>query len=74
MEERNSELLKILDTQSKVMVGSLMRRIEILDQENSLTPTLLKALLKERIYEGFRSIKTIISIGRVVFVQRKEKR
>jgi len=71
--EDNRELIAILESQSKVMVGTLMRRIEILDQEKSLTPTLLKAILKEQIYEGFRTIKTIITVGKVVFTS-KEKR
>lgn len=73
MEEKNKELFDILDNQSKVMVGILMRRIEILEQENSLTPSLTKAILKEQIYECFRNIKTIITIGKTVFITSKEK-
>jgi hypothetical protein len=71
--DNNKELFEILDTQSKVMVGVLMRRIEILEQENSLSPSLLKQLIKDTTYEHFRAIKTMLTIGKVIFVSKKQE-
>jgi hypothetical protein len=60
------EIFEILDNQSKVLVGVLLKRIELLEKENALTPNLYKALVKEHCYEWIRNIKTLIN-GSVQF-------
>ena len=69
----NKKLFNVLDSQSKVMVGVLMRKIEILEQEHSLNPSLLKAILKENIYECFRNIKCLLTVGEIVFTSKEKK-
>ncbi len=74
----NKELFEIIntviDTESKALVGILMKRIEVLDKEKSLSPILYKSLVKENIYEFSRRLKTLlnlhIKIGRVEFKSR----
>lgn len=72
MDETNKDLFELLDTNAKTLVGTLLKRLEILEKENVLTPTLIRALIKEHIYESNRTIKTIIKIGRVVFKSQSE--
>ena len=60
------EIFEILDSQSKVLVGVLLKRIELLEKENVLTPNLYKSLVKEHCYEWIRNIKTLIN-GSVEF-------
>ena len=71
------ELIEIIDYQSKVLVGTLLKRIEVLDQEKALTVTLYKALVKEHIYEQFRAMKKLIElrfkIGKTIFITKKTK-
>jgi len=62
----NREIFEILDTQSKVLVGILLKRIELLEKENVLTSNLYKALTKEHIYEWIRTVKALIN-GSVQF-------
>jgi hypothetical protein len=61
-----NEIFNILDSQSRVLVGVLLKRIELLDKENALTPNIYRALVKEHCYEAFRTIKTLIN-GKVEF-------
>ena len=63
-----TKLFELLDTNAKTLVGTLLKRLEILEKENVLTPSLMRALIKEHIYESNRTLKTIINIGKVVFI------
>lgn len=65
--QENKELFEILNAQAQTLVGVLLKRIEVLEQENAFTPSLYKKLVKETVYESFRTIKTIINIGRLEF-------
>lgn len=71
--DENKKLFEVLDSQSKVMVGVLMRKIEILDEENALQPSLIKQLIKEQVYECFRNIKCLLTVGEVVFTSKEKK-
>jgi len=71
--ENNNELFELLDSQAKSLVGILLKRIEILEKENSLTPSLYKSLVKEHVYEWIRGLKTLISIGKVEFRTRPKE-
>jgi len=65
-----NKLFELLDTNAKTLVGTLLKRLEILEKENVLTPSLIRALIKEHIYESNRTLKIIINIGKVVFTTR----
>ncbi len=75
--ENYKELIELIDYQAKVLVGTLLKRIEVLDQENALTVALYKALIKEHVYEQFRAMKKLIElrfkIGKTVFITKKSK-
>ena len=76
--ENYKELIEIIDYQAKVLVWTLLKRIEVLDKEKVLTVSLYKALVKEHIYEQFRSLKKLIElkikIGKIVFITEKPKK
>ena len=65
----NTELFNLLDNQAKSLVGILLKRIEILESEQVLTPSLYKKIVKESIYEWVRMLKVLIN-GRVEFKSR----
>lgn len=65
----NRELFELLDVQAKVLVGILLKRIELLEKEHVLTPNLYKSLVKEHVYEWTRTVKTLIN-GSVIFKNR----
>jgi hypothetical protein len=65
----------LFDSQSKILVGILLKRIEVLEQEKTLSVPLYKALVKETIYEQFRNLKEItklyLTIGKITFKSSK---
>ena len=65
----NQELFNLLDNQAKSLVGILLKRIEILESEQALTPSLYKKIVKESIYEWVRILKVLIN-GKVEFKSR----
>lgn len=67
MEEK---IFELLDSRSKVLVGTLLKKIEVLASENALTPDLYKKLVKDSVYEEFRTLKAMLSIGSVVFITK----
>ena len=71
--EQNEELYNQIDLNAKVLVGILLKRIEVLEKENVLTPSLYKALVKESVYESARNLKTIIKIGKLEFKNRPKE-
>jgi hypothetical protein len=70
--DNNKELFDLLDKESRALVGILLKRIEILEKQKSLTPDLYKSLTKEHIYEWVRTLKKLIIIGKVEFTRPKE--
>ena len=74
--KKYEEIYNLIDYQAKVLVGTLLKRIEVLEKENALTPKLYKALVKEQIYEQFRNLKKLIEvtseIGKLEFKSREE--
>lgn len=71
--ENNNELFELLDSQARTLVGVLLKRIEILEKEKSLSPELYKALIKEHVYEWVRTLKALITIGKVEFRTRPKE-
>ncbi len=73
MEDYN-KIYGILNEQAKTLVGILLKRIEVLEKEEVLSPSLYKSLVKEIIYEQFRNIRKLIDVhiklGKVVFKTR----
>ena len=69
----NNELFELIDLNAKTLVGVLLKRIELLEKENALTPSLYKALIKEHVYESARNLKTIIKIGKLTFKAKDSK-
>lgn len=65
--ENLEELYNQIDLNAKTLVGVLLKRIELLERENALTPSLFRALVKEHVYESARNLKTIIKIGKLEF-------
>jgi len=68
----NQEIYDIINIQTKILVGQICKRVEVLEQNNSLQPTLFKALAKEQIYEWSRTLIAILKIGKTVFITCKE--
>lgn len=65
--ENSEELFNLLSMRAKVLVGTLLKRLEILEKEQPFDALLYRQLIREHIYEEFRNIKTIISIGKLEF-------
>jgi len=67
---------KLVDKQARNLVGILCKRVEVLEKENKLTPSLYKSLAKELIYESFRNLKEFIfvytNVGKLVFKSKNK--
>jgi len=65
------KIYKFIDDSARVLVGTLLKRVEVLDRGKNLTSELYKDLTKELIYENSRSLKRILDvyfkIGTVTF-------
>lgn len=76
--EELKKIFTIIDEESRSLVGRLLKRVEVLEKENSLSPNLYKSLTKENIYEFSRQLKKLITlqveIGRVEFKQKPEEK
>ena len=72
--ENYKKIYDLIDYQSRILVGVLLKRLEVLDKEKAFSINLYKALIKEQIYENFRNLKQIIElqleIGKVEFKSR----
>lgn len=62
MENSIEKILILIDNSSKTLVGIMLKRIEVLEKEGVLTPSLYKAILREHIYEQSRNLKSLIKI------------
>jgi len=71
--EDKKVLYNIIDKQTRVLVGMLCKRIEVLDKNKVLTANLYKELSKELIYEWSRVLKNIIDIGKIDFIVPKKQ-
>lgn len=74
MEMEIKEINKFFDDKARTIVGVLLKRIEVLEEEKVLTPSLYKSLIKENVYEQFRQLKELFdvkfNIGKVEFKNR----
>ena len=67
---------KIVDDSARQLVGTMCKRIEVLEKNNALSPLLLKSLNKELIYENSRVLKQILKsifIPKIIFVPKKDE-
>ncbi len=69
--ENIEKINNLIDKQARNLVGILCKRIEVLEKEHKLDPSLYKQLAKELVYEQFRNLKELINVhvlvGKVVF-------
>lgn len=65
------KLNEFIDSSARVLVGTLLKRVEVLEKEKVLTSKLYKSLTKELIYENARNLKKLIevyeTVGKVEF-------
>jgi len=61
------KISEIIDKETRALVGRLCKRVEVLEKEKSLSPTLYKALSKELVYEFSRDLKKLIDIQSELF-------
>ena len=71
--ENHEELYNLIDLNAKMLVGQLLKRLEILEKEKALTPSLYRAIVREHVYESARNLKTIIKIGKIEFKSRPKE-
>lgn len=64
---KKEKIYKIIDTETRALVGILCKRIEVLEKEKALSPNLYKSLSKELIYEYSRNLKKIIDLQSELF-------
>jgi len=69
-------LNQIIDSEARTTVGMLCKRVELLQKNESLSPSLFKEISKEIIYEQSRTLKKLINISflpKVIFISKKSK-
>lgn len=79
LEKISENLDKILEEGAPLLVGELLKNLEILDGEGltfEQLKTLYKKLVREKVYQHFRYLKKLIKInldiGTIQFRTRKE--
>jgi len=58
---------EIINSETRILVGVLCKRIEVLEKERVLTPSLYKSLSKEIIYEYSRNLKKLLKLQTKLF-------
>jgi len=53
---------ELINKYAKNLVGILCKRVEVLEKEKALTPSLYKAIVKEIIYENTRNLKALLEV------------
>ena len=56
------KIFDLIDKNAKTLVGILLKRIDVLNNENKWSPELYKALTKEIVYENSRGLKNLIDV------------
>lgn len=51
---------EIIKKSSRSLVGTLLKRIEVLEEQKTLTSELYKSLIRELVYENYRQLKALI--------------
>jgi len=64
--ENYKKISDLMDYQARILVGILLKRIDLLNEQKLLTPELFKSLIKENCYEQFRNIKQLLEVYLVV--------
>ena len=71
------KIFKLIDDRARALVGTLMKRLEVLDSQEDLTLSqikgLYKSLVKENIYEGSRVLKELIAVTLLPSIKFKTK-
>ena len=62
----NNELLnkidEIINIRARTTVGTILKKLEVLQSQHAYSDELFRALIKEEIYEQFRNLKEFIHI------------
>lgn len=62
----NQDLLnkidEIINARARTTVGTLLKKLEVLQKEHAYSDELYRALIKEEIYEQFRNLREFIHI------------
>lgn len=61
-DETKTQIMNMIDENSRALVGHILKRVEILKDQKVLTPELYKSLTKEHIYESARVLKDKLSL------------
>jgi len=61
--DKCEKIKNIIDSQARALVGTLMKRVEVLAQENALSASLYKSLAKELVYENSRQTKALVKMN-----------
>lgn len=63
MDKKNIKIVhEFIDNSSRILVGTLCKRVELLEKEKVLTPALYKSIVKELIYENSRRLKDLLEV------------
>jgi len=72
-----NKIFTLIDDRARALVGTLMKRLEVLNDEKGLTSSqiksLFKSLVKENIYENSRVLKELIAITLIPSVKFRTK-
>ncbi len=60
--EEYKKIIQFIDEQTRMTVGILCKRIEVLEKAKALSASLYKSLVKEILYESSRNLKNIIEV------------
>ena len=75
MENKIIKINEFIDQHARIVVGRMLKRIEILQEHNVLTPELYKSLIKEIQYEETRNLKSLLevflTVGKIEFEKKQ---
>jgi len=71
MENKIIKINEFIDQHARIVVGRMLKRIEILEKHQVLTSELYKSLIKEIQYEEARNLKSLLevylAVGKITF-------
>lgn len=59
---KHEKIYDLIDKNARTLVGTLLKRVDILSTDNKLNPELYKTLTREIIYENSRGLKNLINV------------
>lgn len=75
MENKITKINEFIDNHARIIVGRMLKRIEILQEHSVLTPELYKSLIREIQYEETRNLKSVLevylTVGKITFEKKQ---